>query len=187
MVHMTQKRDDLQMEIVLILLRGEVHMRGIATMLGEPHSTVARRLAKLSKENIIDFKKEGKNKVFFIRKNIQAKNYVFNAERYKLIKLLNQYQDLSIIIGDVLKNSHESLVVIFGSYAKCTAKEGSDIDIYVETRSRKVKEQIEGINSKIRVKVGVFDTKALLIKEIIKNHVILKGVEYFYEKTGFFE
>ncbi len=33
----------------------------------------------------------------------------------------------------------------------------------------------------------MFDTKSLMIKEIIKNHVILKGVEYFYEKTEFFE
>jgi len=59
--------------------------------------------------------------------------------------------------------------------------------VYVETRSRKVKDETELIHSKIKVKIGDFITDSLLIKEIIKNHVILKGVEEFYEKTKFFE
>jgi hypothetical protein len=33
----------------------------------------------------------------------------------------------------------------------------------------------------------VFDTKDLLIREMMKDHIIIKGVEAYYEKTGFFE
>lgn len=187
MVHMVQNRDNIDLEVILLLLRGENHLRGIAKQLNESHSTVLRKLDKLLKENVLDYKTEGKNKVFFIKKNLQAKNYVFNAERYKLIKLLKLYPELSIIIEDILKRSEANLIVLFGSYAKFIAKKDSDIDVYVETRSRKVKDEIELIHSKIKVKIGDFMTDSLLIKEIIKNHVILKGVEEFYEKTKFFE
>ena len=138
-------------------------------------------------ENILDFKKEGRNKVFSVRKNLQAKNYVFNAERHKMIKLLKKYPELGIIIGEILKKSKENLIVLFGSYAKFLAKADSDIDVYIETRNRKSKNELESIHSKIKVKIGDFDQDSQLIKEIIKNHIILKGVEIFYEKTKFFE
>ena len=175
------------MEIILLLIRSENHVRGIAKQLNESHSTVLRKLTILVKENALDYKKEGKNKVFFIRKNLQAKNYVFNAERYKMIKLLKTYPELNVIIDDLLKKNDEKLVVLFGSYAKFIANKESDIDIYVETSGRKLKEKLESVNSKIKVKIGSFDLESNLIKEIVKNHIILKGVEEFYEKTEFFE
>ena len=187
MVHMVQNRNNLNFEIILLLVRGESHLRGIAKSLNESHSTVLRRLNGLVKENVLDYKTEGKNKVFFIKKDLQAKNYVFNAERYKLIKLLSKYPTLRIILEEVLKKSKEKLIILFGSYAKFMAKKDSDIDIYVETKSRKVKKEIEFIHSEIRIKIGDFDLSSLLIKEIVKNHIILRGVEEFYEKIKFFE
>ena len=57
----------------------------------------------------------------------------------------------------------------------------------MKTTAKKVKEDIENINSKINVKIGIFDNDDLLINEIIKNHVIIKGVEKFYEKIKFFK
>ena len=187
MIHMVQNKDNLDSEIILLLLRGENHLRNVARTMKVPHSTILRKLNKLVNENVLDYRKEGKNKVFFIKKNLQAKNYVFNAERYKLIKLLRKYPELGIIIEDILKKTNEEMIILFGSYAKFMSKEDSDIDIYVETRSKKVKEKMEFINSKIKVKIGNFDMGSLLIKEMIKNHVILKGAEAFYEKTKFFE
>ena len=187
MVHMVQNKDNLDSEIILLLLKGDNHLRGISKQLNESHSTILRKLNNLVKENVLDYKKEGRNKVFFIRKNLQAKSYVFNAERHKMIKLLKRYPELSVVIDDVIKKCDENLLVLFGSYAKFIAKPDSDIDVYVETRNRKVKELLGSIHSKIKVKMGDFDLDSQLIKEIIKNHVILKGVEGFYERTKFFE
>jgi len=184
---MVQNRDNIDFEIILLLLKNESHLRGIAKQLDESHSTIMRKLEKLVKENVLDYRIEGRNKVFSIRKNLQSKSYVFNAERYKLIKVINEYPELNVIIEDILKRVEEKIIILFGSYAKFLAKKDSDIDIYVETRSRKLKEEIESIHSRIKVKIGDFDLNSLLIKEIIKNHVILKGVEEFYEKTKFFE
>lgn len=194
MVHMVQNRDNrnknksnLELEIMLALLKGENHLRALAKLLNASHSTVSRILARLLSENVLDFKTEGKNKVFYIKKNLQAKNYVFNAERYKLIRLIKQYPELGIIIETILKNCNERMIILFGSFAKGTAKKDSDIDIYIETTDRKTKDKINALHSKISIKIGSFDIRDQLIKEIIKNHVILKGADDFYDGLGFFE
>ena len=66
-------------------------------------------------------------------------------------------------------------------------KKDSDIDIYIETTSQKIKEDVQKIYDLISVKIGKFNPDDLLIKEIIKNHVIIKGGEEYYEKIRFFE
>jgi len=184
---MVQKRNNIDLEIILTLLKGESHLREIARQLNESHSTILRKLNMLAEDNIIDYKINGRNKIFFIKKNIQAKNYVFNAERYKFIKLIKAYPELGIIIEDILDKIKQKQIILFGSYAKFLAKSQSDIDIYIQTQNLKIKEETEIINSKIRVKIGDFDLKSNLIKEIIKNHIILRGVDEFYEKIEFFE
>lgn len=189
MIHMVQNRNNrewLGQEIILALLKGDSHLREIARAIKEPHSTVLRRLNQMARENIIDFRKEGRNKMFFLKKNISARNYIFTAERHKMLKLLKAYPKLSIILEDILKSSKERMVIIFGSYASFSAKEDSDIDVYIETIDRNAKYKMQELSSKLSVKTGNFDLSSLLIKEIIKNHVILKGVEDFYEKTKFF-
>lgn len=184
---MVQNWDNITMEILLLLLRGENHLRNIARELNMSHSTVQRKLLELVKEQIVESKTEGKNKIFWIKKNMIAKTSVYAAEQYKVMKLFQQYPELSIITEDILKKTSQHMVILFGSYAKSIAKKESDIDIYIDTTSKKMKEEVENINSKIRVKIGEFDTSSLLIKEIVKNHIIFKGVEEFYAKTKFFE
>jgi len=183
---MVQKGDNLNSDTILLLLRGESHVRGIAKQLKEPHSTILRRLNRLLKENVLDYKVEGKNKVFFIKKNLKANAYIFSAEHYKLTQLLKKYPDLSVIVEDILKKCDEKLIIIFGSYAKFAARTDSDIDVFVETENRRTKEELESIHSKINVKIGGFDPSSPLIREIMKNHVILRGVEDFYGKIKFF-
>ena len=179
---MVQKRDNLELDILGLLLRGDNHVRGIAKKLEESHSTVSRKLNNLKKENVIDSRSEGKNKIFFLKENLVSKIYIQQAELYKLTRLLRDKQELSIIFEEILQKTDEKLIVLFGSYAKGLAKKDSDIDIYIETQSRNVKKAIENVHSKINVKIGPFDIKSPLIKEIIKNHIILRGIEVFYNK-----
>ncbi len=174
-------------EIIDILLEENKHIRSISKHLNKNPMTISRKINELYKQNVVDYKQEGKNKVFFLKGSIEARNYVLMAEFYKLQKVLKKYPVLRRIINGIQANKKIRLAVLFGSYAKLKPREQSDIDIYIETRKREMKKQIEGINSKINVKLGVFDKKDLLIKEIVKNHVIIKGVERFYELTGFFE
>lgn len=78
------------------------------------------------------------------------------------------------------------LAILFGSYVKGIAHKDSDIDIYIDTRNNKLKEEVELIDSKISVKIGSYNQESILIKEIEKNHMIIKGVERYYEKNKFF-
>ncbi len=180
MVHMVQKRD-INSEIILTLLKNDRHLREISRILAVPHATILRRLNLLVKEGVLDFSFNGRNKVFSIKNNLQARNYIYNAERYKLNLLLERYPKLSIILNEIIKET-KGLVVLFGSYAKFCADKNSDIDIYIDTLDKKTKSKIESINSKINIKIGRFDKNSLLIKEIIKEHIILRGGELFYEK-----
>ncbi len=179
---MVQNRDNLELGIVEALLRAESHVRGIAKKLNEPHSTILRRLNHLRNEKVIDARREGKNKIFYLKKNLVSHTYILQAELHKLTKLLQHNPELSIIFEEILKNTNEKLIVLFGSYAKKIATTESDIDIYIKTKSRSVKRSIEEINPKISVKIGTFDIASPLIKEIIKDHVIIRGIEIFYDQ-----
>jgi predicted nucleotidyltransferase len=183
---MVQKQADMDSEIVLELSREKAHVRELARRLGESHTTVMRRANWLLKENVIGYKTDGRNKVFFLKDNLGARSHAYAAEKHKLLKLLSRYPRLGVILEGLLKKVPNGTVVLFGSYAKFCAKEGSDIDIYIDTQDPSAKRRAEEAYSGIRAKIGRFDPDSLLIREIVKNHVILRGTEEFYEKAKLF-
>ena len=187
MKHMVQNKtnSNLELEIILVLIREKAHLREIARTLKKSHSTVLRKINELVKTGVLDYKREGKNKVFFIKDNLRAKNYVYSAEIYQLSKLIEKHPELGIIFEDI-KKATKGMIILFGSYAKSIEKKESDIDVYIETEDSSIKNKIKDLNSKINVKTGKFDINSLLIREIIKNHIIIRGVEEFYEKSKFF-
>jgi len=179
---------DIELDIILVLLKHkEMHVRGISKQLKQPHPTISRTLNKLKEDNIIDSKNVGRNKVYFLKKGIETRNYAYIAEYYKLLKLVNKYPEIDIISEKLLSSAKENLIIIFGSYAKFIAKPTSDIDVFIETKNKRVKKFVEEINSKINAKIGEFDLSNLLIKEIVKDHVIVRGVEHYYEKYNIFD
>jgi predicted nucleotidyltransferase len=181
---MSQKSYNL--EIVGNLLKNNNHIRGLAKDLETNQTTISRKIRELGKENVVDFRKEGKNKVYFLKKTLEAKEYAYLTEHYKLLQLLKKYPLLKSIIQNIKSNNNIKLAILFGSYAKERAHRQSDIDLFVETEDRKLKKEIELINTKLSVKTGKYDPKNILIKEIEKDHVIIKGVELYYEKNQFF-
>ena len=184
MLHMEQ---NLIFQIVSLLLMEKLHARAIARKLKTNHMAISRNIRLLVRENVADFKKEGRNKVYFIKKSIEAKNYACMAEISRLNTLLKKYPELRRIVVQIQQNKNIELAVLFGSYANGTATKTSDIDIFIETKNRKLKEDVEKIDSKLSVKIGLYDKESLLIKEIEKTHVIIKGVETYYEKFWYFD
>ena len=180
-------QNNYNIRIVQSLLKSENHIRGLAKALNTNQTTIARKVHDLAKENVADFKQEGRNKIVFLKKTLEAKQYVFSVEAERLIETLKMYPHLRRIIEAIKENNKISLVVLFGSYAKGTVTKNSDIDIYIETTDKRIKEDVELINSKISVKIGRYDKNSLLIKEIEKDHVIIKGIESYYEKNKFFD
>ena len=184
---MTQIKINYNYEVLLLLLKKEMHGRELSKELKTSLTRVQTILTELRKINVLDFKKEGKNHIYFIKKNLFAKSLIFNAENYKLIKILCKYPVLEPIFQDILQKCKCRLIILFGSYAKELPKKNSDIDIYIETNDFKIKENVQKINDLINVKIGKFDLNNLLVKEIIKNHVLVRGMGEYYEKIKFFE
>ena len=180
-------QNNYNIRIVEALLKSENHIRGLAKLVNTSQTTIARKVKELHKNNVVDFKQEGKNKVVFLKKSLEAKQYAYSVETQKFIEVLKRYPYLRRIIELIKKNGKISLVILFGSYAKGIAKKESDVDIYIDTTDKKLKEEVELIDSRINVKIGKYNKESLLIKEIDKNHVIIKGIEPYYEKNKFFD
>ena len=172
--------------IILNLLKGSNHLRRIAKELKTNHMTVKRALDILIKENLLDVRKEGKNNIYSIKKTLEAQNFVFMAEIHKFNSLIKRHPELKQDLRE-LKKLPVGIIIIFGSYAKWVETDKSDIDIYIEAQSDKIKKEASKINRKFSIKTGAYAKDNLLIKEIEKNHIIVKGIELFYEKNKFFD
>jgi len=76
MFHVEQ---NLSNEIIAILLLADLHPQGLADKLQTNHMTVARKLRGLVDENVVDYRVEGKNKVYYLKKSIE---YIFCSIEY---------------------------------------------------------------------------------------------------------
>ena len=173
-------------EIVLQLLREPMHLRALAEALKVNHMTIARKLAVLERDNIVDFTLEGKNKVYFLKRSIEGRNYAIVSEFYRQSQALFEYPVLRGVVRSILIANGISLALIFGSYAKHTSHENSDIDLFIESHDRELKKMLESQNYLLNVKTGPFDMNSPLIREIMSDHIIVKGVEDYFEKTKFY-
>lgn len=182
MLHVAQK--DYKLEIVLELAGGSMHIRGLAKKTGINPMLAFRKLGELYKENVVDFRKEGKNKIYSLKRTLEAQTYLRLAENYKLVKFLEKYPFLRELIEKIQANKKINFCAVFGSYAQFKAGKNSDIDIYIGSSDRKLKKEIEAICPGVDVKLGKYNKRNLLIREIEKSHVIIKGVEKFYEKSS---
>jgi len=176
---MFQKQNNIDLEIVLALLKGESHLRALSKSLKSPPATIKRAVDRLVADNVLDARRAGRNRVFSLKRNIEAKEYVLAAEHYKALKCLKRYPYLAPLMEKLVASS-KGFLVLFGSHANFTAKAGSDIDVYCE-------KPLKNASDRISLKTGKFDLNSPLIKEIVLNHIVFKGVEEFYGRTGFFK
>jgi len=111
MNRMVQYMNTLTLDIISVLLRRENHLRAIAKQLGESHSTVLRKLNCLEKDDVVGFRVEGRNKIFFLKENLITKNYIFQTESHKLIKLIRKHSHLESVIEEMLKKTDQEIVL----------------------------------------------------------------------------
>ena len=174
-------------EIIILLEREDLHPRALADLLKANHITIGRKLMDLRQDNIVDFRLKGKNKVFFLKRTIEGRNAAMIAEIYMHSRILSRYPVLRGIFRSIQEMPDITFSVLFGSYAKGLAKSDSDIDIFVETQDSAMKKRVENFHSALSVKIGPFDPNSPLIREMMKDHVIIKGFEMYFDKTGFLE
>ena len=100
---MTQIKIDYKFEVLLLLLKENMHGRELAKELKTSLTRIQSILNELRQHNVLDYKSEGKNHVYFIKKNIIAKTYVLNAENYKLAKMLRKYPIFEPLFKEIIE------------------------------------------------------------------------------------
>ena len=181
MLHMEQN-SYIPLEFIVFgeIINSTSHIREISRRTKINHMSIKRIAERLFNENVLDFLIEGKNKTFFLKDNLEAKNMKMIYEHYKRLSFIKNNPSIRKIFEKISNNKNISLAILFGSHAKGLAHKNSDIDIYVKTTSLAIKKEIRLIDSRISVKIGLFNKEELLIKEIMKNHIIIKGIEEYY-------
>lgn len=158
--------------------------RAIASKLNMNQKTVSNILNDLEKQHIVKFKQEGKNKYYFLNKlNLSTKEIIKLVEINKRIMLFEKYKGLSSLFLEIEKRA-KKITIIFGSYANFTKNEKSDLDVFVIGNITEIGDLETLYNIKINVVKSTkdkFKSNDLFLKEIMNNHILLKGVEEFID------
>lgn len=190
-------------QIIALLLqqRKPCYLREIAKKTQNSTSSVSRQLDCLKKEHVI--KEQALGKGLFYALNFQndlAQKYCEIVEIQKRDNFVQKYKGLKLIMDDVLKDIQNECLVnitIFGSVAKEQARKESDIDLLIITTK---KQEYPSVIRKIHAEYGKmlsiisFTEKELqqrmnepLIQQIIKDHIVFFGFDYFVAEVLVYE
>lgn len=149
-----------------------------------PQQSASRYLSKLVALNLINYEKQGRNKLFYLDLKNQSARIMLNIiESYKSLQFCIKNREMAIIISEILKYC-ESLI-IFGSYASGNFTNESDSDIVV--LGKHYKEQIKKIKQKQIIEINehyseynkfkkILASKNPLAIEIMKNHLLFGDI-----------
>ena len=170
----------------------QYHVREIAKLTKKSHVTLLPHLQALEKDNILAAKTVGKNKIYSLNlQNIVAKQHLLLAEVVESIGYLEEVFVIKKLTTEIFKLNLSGAVILFGSYAKRTFKEDSDIDfLYVgkisDSDIQKIKEIGKTYGKTINIKKSTVESlesglrkKEALLAEILKNHLLLQNGELF--------
>jgi len=170
----------------------QFYTREIAKLTEKNHVTLLPYLKALEKDKILISKTIGKNKVYSLNfENIITKNYLTLSETIEATSFLGQIFLIKKITKEIFNLNLSGTIILFGSYAKKTFKEDSDIDLFYlgqitdkEIQNIKKIGKTYGKTSNIKkstlknFELGLKKKDPLII-EIIKNHILLQNPEQF--------
>jgi len=160
-----------------------IYGRAIAKKLSLNQKTVSNVLLALEGENILKFAKEGKNKYYFLNRfNPHIKEIIKLIEIGKKINFLEKHKNIRRLFDEIEKRS-KGICVIFGSYAKGSETKDSDLDIFLAGDLSSIKD----LEETYQISINVIKAKKInlendtILNEVLKNHIVLKGIEEFME------
>ncbi len=166
----------------------EYYIREVEKLLKISPRTSQLILEDLEDKGIVESKTKGKIKTFKLNPREFTKRYLVFVEQYKTIAFLEKKLLIKEIIEKITPYI-KGIGIIFGSYVKRLEKEGSDLDIFVAGNYNKegVKKVSKNLGIEISVKcypVKTFEknlTKDILLKEVLKNHIVFVNIEQFIQ------
>ena len=168
----------------------EYYIREICTHLPLSHGTAQTILVRFEEKHVLESSKRGKIRLFRIKPGEISIQYFILAEIYKKIGFMENY----LFIAEVLTKISlvtEGIVVLFGSYAKGTATEDSDIDVFIagstdEGAIKKIEKMYDVEINPVIYPENVFTSQEgfdPLVSEVKKNHIVWKNAEFFVREV----
>ena len=192
---MVEKITSVKLKILKLYLSNytaQYHVRELAKLAKKNHVTLLPHLYDLDKDKILISKKIGKNKTYSLNfDNILTLKYIVMAEITESIEFLEHVFLIKKIASEIFHIGFEGAILLFGSYAKKTQTNESDIDLFYLGNIKQTDiDAIRRIGSTYGKTINVksaslnnfelaLQKKDILVREIIKNHVILQNGERF--------
>ena len=182
-----------KIEILKLLIENKEEIysiRKISLLRKINYKSAYNAIKTLEKEGIVELKKAGNTMLCSF--NNKFNRAVFIAE-YSRRENLFKKREFSIIYDSLSKLEFPFIILLFGSYVKGTATKHSDIDLCLITDDSEINEQANTILSITPVNIHfqeftsedflsmIKSKKSNVGNEIIKNNIVLYGIENFYE------
>lgn len=167
-----------------------LHLREISREIKVDVKATQLQLKKLEKINVLCSAVKGRNKDYTLNlNNITTQYYLMMAETFVSIIYLKKNFLIKKIIREIGNKIHDP-IILFGSFAKSTYTKDSDVDLLIIS-DKKIKTSItleasNLVGREINLKSTNRDrfmnglrSNDPLIKEVVSNHIILKGIDEF--------
>jgi len=139
-------------------------------------------LEELEQELILKSEMQGKNKLYYLtNENLELLTQYLCAVEHLRTKAFYEKNTKIKLIIEKINPFITGIALIFGSYAKDTQKETSDLDILIIGRhnKKKIHQISKTYNLEINIKEQTKFEINSLTKEVIKNHIIIKNTEEY--------
>jgi predicted nucleotidyltransferase len=194
---MMEKYNINQTTLKILLLyasdyKKSLHLREIARETKVDVKAVQLQLKRLEKINVLSSIVKGRNKEYRLNlNNLMTKYYMMLAETFASIVYLRKNFLIKKIISEV-GNYIEGAILLFGSFAKGQITKKSDIDLFFIVEKKLDRSVVSEAGNLVGREISVKSAsrrqflKGLedgdpLIREVVSNHIVLKGVDDFCE------
>lgn len=186
---MVTKVNEMVLRVLGLFTEGydkEYYIREVQKMLGISSRTAMLALAGLEESGILVSRPRGKIKTYRINDSVLARELFVLAEQYRRIQFFGDHP----LIREILEKADghiPRIAVVFGSYAKGTHRDGSDLDLFMVGKHDEgaIKEIGKTYGVEVSTKgypLRIFRSRInedILLREIVGNHVVVKGTEAF--------
>lgn len=181
--------DEHCLMVLALFTRGfsrSYYIREVCRLLPISHGTAQSVLTRLEGKGVLSSEIKGKIRTFSLSRTDISRQYLVFTEVYKRLLFLERKPFIGEVLSKVIVFV-SGCTAVYGSYAKSTDHEDSDIDLFIagtcDTDEVERLSRIYGIE--INVKVYPQDLFARefatdpLIREVLSDHVIIHDPENF--------
>ena len=151
-------------------------MRGLARELKLSHATILNYINDLQKLSLIKKKEATLYPTYFA--NTESQKYKFYKKNWLIFKITE-----SGLIDFIQKEALPTSIILFGSGAKATFTEKSDIDIFIEANETKL--ELTKYEKKLNRKINLlFEQNINNLSKELRNNIINGVVLYGFIKVN---